>query len=157
MSWSWPAVAIGAAVFAVWMALEPASGVGNTSSPLAEGLTRLSRPAAFLWLSARVIGSVVTVPIAEELAFRGYLVRRLIAADFLSVSPGRFTWLSFVVSSGLFGVLHGRWLAGSIAGAFYALALYRKGDLSEAVLAHATTNALIAAYVVGTGAWGMWV
>ena len=38
----------------------------------------------------------------------------------------------------------------------YALALYRKGDLSEAVLAHATTNALIAAYVLTTGAWSLW-
>ena len=97
-SWSWPAVAVGAVVFAVWMALEPAPtgrAVGR-----GRGAWRGSpRPLAALWLAARVIGSVVTVPIAEELAFRGYLTRRLIAADFTAVSPGRFTWLSFVVSS----------------------------------------------------------
>ncbi|GAC1473962.1 MAG: hypothetical protein NVSMB9_23490 [Isosphaeraceae bacterium] len=156
--WSWTAVALGGVVFLVWMALEPSGAIRGSSADreIAEGLARLPRWLAGFWLVARVVGSVVTVPIAEELAFRGYLTRRLIAADFTKVSPGRFTWLSFVVSSCLFGGLHGRWLAGAIAGAFYAVALYRKGNLSEAVLAHATTNALIAAYVLATGAWGLW-
>ena len=40
--------------------------------------------------------AVVTVPIAEELAFRGYLHRRLIDVDFDHVSLRRFTWLAFV-------------------------------------------------------------
>ena len=35
-----------------------------------------------VWLIFRLVGSVVTVPVAEELAFRGYLTRRAIAADF---------------------------------------------------------------------------
>lgn len=152
--WSWPAVGLGVAVFAVWMALEPAPLPG--SDGLEAGLSRLPRSLALLWLAARLFGSVVTVPIAEELAFRGYLTRRLIDADFTNVAPGRFTWLSFFVSSFLFGGLHGRWLAGTLAGAIYAIALYRKGELSEAVLAHATTNALIAAYVLSTGAWSLW-
>lgn len=154
-SWSWPAVGIGAAVFALWVALEPAHAGG--ASGVAEGLARWPRPLAVFWLAARVVGSVVTVPVAEELAFRGYLTRRLVAADFTAVPPGTFTWLSFVVSSCLFGALHQRLLAGSLAGACYALALYRKGDLSQAVLAHATTNALIAAYVLATGSWAFWV
>jgi hypothetical protein len=38
----------------------------------------------------------------------------------------------------------------------YALALSRRGRLSDAVLAHATTNALLAAYVLTTGAWSLW-
>ena len=32
-----------------------------------------------------------------------------------------------------------------------------RGELSDAVLAHATTNALLAAYVLISGNWGMWV
>ncbi len=155
-SWSWPAVGIGLVVFVVWMALEPASH-GSESRGLAEGLAQLPGPLAACWLIARVLGSVVTVPIAEELAFRGFLLRRLISADFTTVSPRKFTWLSCLASSILFGLLHQRLLAGSLAGVFYALAVYRKGDLSEAVLAHATTNALIAAYVLTTGSWSLWV
>ena len=111
---------------------------------------------SFFWMVFRVVGSVVTVPLAEELAFRGYLPRRLQAADFETVPLGRFSWLSFLLSSMLFGLLHGRWLAGTLAGMFYALALYRRRDLSEPVLAHAVTNALIAAYVLLTGTWSLW-
>jgi CAAX prenyl protease-like protein len=156
--WSWPAVGSGAVVFALWMALEPAaSGSSAGAGDVADRLSGMPRALAALWLVARVVGSVVTVPIAEELAFRGYISRRLIDADFTGVSPGRFTWLSFVVSSVLFGALHGRWLAGAVAGMLYALAVYRKGELGEAVLAHATTNALIAGYVLATGAWSLWV
>ncbi|MFH1973985.1 MAG: CPBP family glutamic-type intramembrane protease [Pseudomonadota bacterium] len=49
---------------------------------------------AVAWLIFRVLGSVITVPIAEELAFRGYALRRLISSDFDKISPRRFTWLS---------------------------------------------------------------
>jgi membrane protease YdiL (CAAX protease family) len=56
----------------------------------------------------------------------------------------------------LFGALHARWLAGALAGMLYAVAVYRRGELADAVLAHATTNALIAAYVLATGTWSLW-
>ena len=50
------------------------------------------------WVAMRVFGSVLVVPVVEELAFRGYLLRRLIDADFEAVSPKRFTVVSFVVT-----------------------------------------------------------
>jgi CAAX prenyl protease-like protein len=108
------------------------------------------------WLVFRVIGSVVTVPIAEELAFRGYLIRKLVASDFEDVPPGQFTWLSFLVSSLLFGVLHNSWVAGTLAGAGFALALYQRGRIVDAIVAHMTSNALIAVAVLGFGQWNLW-
>ena len=105
---------------------------------------------------SRILGSVITVPIAEELAFRGYALRRLISSDFDKISPRRFTWLSFLLSSLLFGALHGRRLAGTVAGMFYALAMYRRGRVEDAIMAHATTNALIAAEVLIFGHWNLW-
>ena len=159
-AWSWPrsvpwaGIGLGVAVFAVWMALEPAAA--GASSAIPEGLVRLPAPLAAAWLAFRVFGSVVTVPLAEELAFRGYLTRRLISPDFTNVDPKRFTAVSLVVSSLAFGALHGRWLAGSLAGLAYALAFHRRGRLGDAVAAHATTNALIAAHVLINGAWGLW-
>lgn len=155
-AWSWPAVGLGAVAFVLWMALEPAAS-GDASAEIASGLARMARPLAVLWLVVRVIGSVVTVPVAEELAFRGYLTRRLISADFASVSPGTLTTASLLISSLLFGALHGRLVAGVIAGSIYALAYHRKGALADAVIAHATTNALIAAYVLTTGSWWLWI
>jgi exosortase E/protease (VPEID-CTERM system) len=155
LTWSWAAVGIGVAVFACWMALEPAPPRG-ASSPIGTGLASLPGGLAATWLISRVVGSVIAVPLAEELAFRGYVARRLIAADFRSVPLGRFTWPSYLLSSILFGALHGRWLAGTIAGLLYALAVHRRGELTDAVVAHATTNCLIAAYVLVTGSWSLW-
>ncbi len=108
------------------------------------------------WVIARALGSVIVSPLIEELAFRGYLTRRLMAADFKSVPQGKFSWPSFLVSSSLFGIFHDRWIAGTLAGMLYALALYRRHKLSDAVLAHATTNALIVAYVLASGKWSLW-
>jgi CAAX prenyl protease-like protein len=153
--WSWTAVGLGVAVFGLWLALEPAPPP-DAGAAFTEALTGAGPWAATGWLIFRVLGTVVTVPLAEELAFRGFATRRLIAADFEAVPPGRFTWLSFLVSSVLFGLLHGRWLAGTLAGMAYALAMYRRGRLSDAVLAHALTNALLAAYVLATGSWWLW-
>ena len=156
-SWSWPAVGIGVAVFALWMGLEPLySRPSESAQTIPRALGDMSRSAAAAWLFFRVFGSVVVVPVAEELAFRGYLVRRLIAADFESVPIDRFTWPSFLISSLLFGAMHQRWVAGTLAGMLYALAVRHRGRLEDAILAHATTNALIAALVLITGAWSLW-
>ena len=75
---------------------------------------------------------------------------------FEEVPVGRFTWFSFLASSAAFGLLHGRWVAGTLAGLVYAVALFRRRQLADAYLAHATTNALIAADVLWTGAWSLW-
>jgi exosortase E/protease (VPEID-CTERM system) len=152
---SWEAVGVGVFVFVLWMALEPSPDPAKQAA-FADALHALPPAVLALWLTARVVGSVVTVPIAEELAFRGYLHRRLIDAGFERVPLRTFTWTAFLVSSLLFGVMHGRWLAGTLAGMCYALVLYRRGELGDAIGAHAITNALIAIYVLATGHWLLW-
>jgi membrane protease YdiL (CAAX protease family) len=52
--------------------------------------------------------------------------------------------------------MHGRWLAGAAAGMCYAWAMYRRGRVSDAVIAHAVTNGLIAAEVLVCSHWGLW-
>ena len=151
---SWQAMALGALVFAAWIAIVPADHAADAK--FASVLAAMSRPGATFWMAFRIIGAIVTVPIAEELAFRGYALRKLISADFESVPLGTFTWLSFAVTSILFGVLHGNWVAGTVAGVGFAIALYRRGALSDAVLAHATANALLAVYVLATHSWSLW-
>ncbi len=156
--WSWRAVMIGAAALPLWMALQPAPTEADSQSATATavGLASLPTGWAAAWLAFRVFGAALTVPLAEELAFRGYLTRRLLTADFRSVPPGRFTWPSFLISSALFGALHGAWLAGTLVGMLYAAALARRGSLMDAVVAHATTNGLLAAYVLSTRDWSSW-
>jgi exosortase E/protease (VPEID-CTERM system) len=153
--WSWTGLLAGVGVYLLWLALEP-SGNNPAAAALATGLAGLPRALAVGWLVCRALGAVVTVPLAEELAFRGYLTRRLLARDFRAVPPGSFGWVPFLASSLLFGALHGRWLAGTLAGMAYALVFYRRGRLGDAVLAHAVTNALLATHVLATGSWSLW-
>jgi exosortase E/protease (VPEID-CTERM system) len=159
MSWrpSWWAVLTGAVVFAVWRALEPMGPAeASAGRELAASMFGLGKLGSGLWIAGRIAGSVITVPIAEELAFRGYLTRRLIAADFESISPGSFAWPAFLISSVLFGALHGRWVAGTLAGLLFALVYYRRGRIGEAVFAHAVANALIAFWVLARDEWSLW-
>jgi len=151
----WPAVALGALVFLIWIALEPLTGSVRSGPPLA--LTAAPALARMAWLAFRILGAVITVPIAEELAFRGFLLRRLASADFESVVWRTFAWAPFLISSVGFGLLHGdRWLAGSIAGMVYAFAMMHRNRIGEASAAHAVTNALLAIYVLLTGNWQLW-
>ena len=144
--WSWPSVWIGGAVFILWMAFERVTtGVGAT---LGAGVAALGPGESAVWVGFRVIGSVLIVPLVEEMAFRGYLLRRLAAADFEGLAASRFNWTAFLLSSAAFGLLHGRLLAGTVAAMAYALALYRRGKLGDAVVAHMTTNGLIAGSVL---------
>jgi exosortase E/protease (VPEID-CTERM system) len=150
----WP-VAVGVVTFLVWICLVRASH-GPQDAVFAKGLASLSAPMAAGWLIFRIIGAVLTVPIAEELAFRGYLLRKLIDFDFEKVAPGQFTLMSFLLSSLLFGLLHQQWIAGTISGMLFAISLYGRGRLSDAILSHATTNAMLAVYVLATQQWWLW-
>jgi CAAX prenyl protease-like protein len=100
---------------------------------------------------------VVTVPIAEELAFRGYLARRFLRRDFDSVPFTGLTALSIALSSVAFGLMHGQqWGVGILAGLAYAFALRWRGRMGDAVVAHAVSNLLLAAWVLGFGDWAQW-
>ncbi|HEX4133294.1 MAG TPA: exosortase E/protease, VPEID-CTERM system [Bryobacteraceae bacterium] len=150
----WLSPLAGAAVFVLWIALDRGP---HTDGGIGAGLAALSAPARLTWLSFRVVAATITVPIAEELAFRGFLLRRLIAADFEAVDFRRFSWFAVLLSSVAFGLMHGdRWIAGTVAGVIYATVMIRKGNIGSAVVAHATTNALLAAWVLIGNRWYFW-
>ena len=151
------AVAIGVGVFAMWMLLAPAAQAASSVATIRQDPLHLGQPWRWLWLLFRIAGSTITVPIAEELFFRGFVMRRCISADAESVAVGEFTWFSFLVSSVAFGALHGdAWIAGTLAGMAFAAALYLRRQLVDAVAAHATTNAALSGFVIATGNWSQW-
>ena len=152
----WAAPLIGCIVFAIWIALNRVSET-HGNNPMGAALASAPAAARISWLAFRTIGAVVTVPIAEELAFRGFLLRRLISSNFESVSFRQFSFFALFISSVAFGVMHGdRWLAGTVAGMLYAGVLLWRGRVGDAVIAHATTNALIAGWVLLSGSWDLW-
>jgi len=64
---------------------------------------------------------------------------------------------ALIFSAVAFGLEHGAlWLPGVIAGLAYAWVVMRTDHFGEAVAAHATTNALLAGYVLGMGQWQLW-
>jgi exosortase E/protease (VPEID-CTERM system) len=152
-SFSWEATGIGVLVFAIWVALEPPL----EASPKPAFVSQWVAGTGILWLVFRVIGSVIVIPIVEELAFRGYLLRRLISREFTEVSYRHFTWVSFFISSVAFGALHSRWAAGIFAGLLFAMAQMRRGKIGDAIWAHAVANACIAATVLYGNYWGLWL
>jgi exosortase E/protease (VPEID-CTERM system) len=157
MNWrpGWPSIAAGLGVFAIWIAIDHLQQIPAAPMPraLAEsgGLTRN------LWIAIRAIGAIAAIPIAEELAFRAFLLRRFSQGDFQNTSFENAPWIGNAISSIIFGLLHGsRWPAGIIAGFAYAWAAQSRGRFGDAAVAHALTNALIAITVIGWGQWQLW-
>jgi exosortase E/protease (VPEID-CTERM system) len=156
-SWSWQAVGLGALTSIVWIILAPTPSEASAGGLSPSELAGMPIVLAVGWWFFRAVGYVIAVPLAEELAFRGYLMRRLISADFHVVPLGQFSWLSLVASSALFGAFHGHsWLPGCLAGVLFATALYRRGRITDAVLAHATANGLLVIHAAATGNWYLW-
>jgi CAAX prenyl protease-like protein len=145
-------VAIGVAVGVVWIATDPNKGTESTLGPW---LLSLPVWLAAVWLAMRAFGSIALVPVAEELAFRGYLSRALISTKFESIPIGAYRPLAFIVSSLAFGFIHQRWLAAVLAGAIYALLMYRTKKLSDPIAAHAASNAAIMVWAVAAEQWSL--
>jgi exosortase E/protease (VPEID-CTERM system) len=153
---SWFAPLIGIGVFFMWIGLDMVSG-GAGASSIPAAFAAMPAWARIVWLAGRIGAAVITVPIAEELAFRGFLLRRLVQAEFDAVEPSTVTWLPILISSLIFGVLHGnRWVAGAAAGFLYTATYSRRGRIGDAAMAHAVTNALLAGWIIFSGSWGLW-
>ncbi len=157
-------VALGAAVFAIWIApdlLFPAwrehwifqNGItGKVASTVPEALR--SNPMVLLF---RAIRAVLLVPVLEELFWRGWLMRWIVSQDFQSVPIGKYAANAFWITAALFAVEHGPfWDVGLLAGIAYNLWAVRTRSLGDCMLAHGITNALLSAYVIAAGQWGYW-
>ncbi len=145
---------IGVAVFILWMLLVQPSNEVNLR--FEAQIATLPSALAFAWLVFRVVGSVITVPLAEELAFRGYLLSRLSGCSPSVSELLPFKLFAVLASSALFGLMHTDWLAGTLAGLAYAGARLRRGQTGDAVIAHMTTNGLLCGYVLWSGQWSYW-
>jgi CAAX prenyl protease-like protein len=122
-----------------------------------ETLSSVSAPTRGAWILVRALAAILTVPIAEELAYRGFLMRRIVAAEFENVPYARAGWLGLIASAVIFGVAHGHfWAPGILVGLGFGWLAMRTGKLGEAVIAHACANAGVAAYVLLFDQWQLW-
>lgn len=148
------AMGVGAVLCVLWVWLIEKKQ--DLSLAFGEQLFSAAPLAATVWLMARVLGAVVVVPVVEELAFRGYL--QLALERFLGVylSPRSSAIFGALLSALVFGIVHSAWLAGTLAGLGYALLFLRRRCVWDPILAHATTNLMLALYVVLYGYWSYW-
>jgi CAAX prenyl protease-like protein len=149
------AIVVGLVAIAIWIGIDsfyPKFGHSTPFDPTA--IASMAQRNVFL--AFRIVGAVIVVPLMEELFWRAFLIRWLVNEDFKGVPVGAFTWLSFAVTVGLFGAEHGEWLAGLICGALYNWLYYKRKDVFSCVVAHAVSNAALAAWVLACGDWKFW-
>lgn len=161
----WASVAVGIAVFLIWIGPDLLFGyrhswlfenslTGKAASQLAPSLRHDP-----LFLALRLLITAGVVPIAEELFWRGWLMRWLIdSRDFRKVPLGVYQPLAFWLVAVLFASEHGPfWEVGLLAGLVYNFWVIRTKNLADCILAHAVTNFALAVYVVAAGQWQYWL
>jgi hypothetical protein len=128
----------------------------NSPPPKANPAPAFDPTGQYLFIAVRIFGACVVVPLMEELFWRGFLIRWIEREDFRAEPVGRFTWKSFAITTVFFGLEHNQWLVGLICGALYNGLLYRTRSLWACVVAHAVSNAALAAWVLARNDWKFW-
>ena len=106
----------------------------------------------------RLIGAVLVVPVMEELFWRDFAWRSIIAPnDFKLAAVGEWDLKAFLVVPAIFALVHGNWWLTSIVWALMIgwLLVYTK-SLGACIIAHATTNLLLGAWVLYSRQWSLW-
>lgn len=117
----------------------------------------LTQPlAAWSFIAARLIGLGVLVPVAEELFWRGFLLRWIISPDWQDVAVGKYQPTSFLLVTLLFTLAHPEWLAAACYCMLLNGLLYWKRDLWNCIVAHGASNLVLGVYILVTGSWWLW-
>ena len=161
----WPSVALGVLVFGIWVGPDLAWPQYRQHWLFQNSLLQVGTspwPADFrshsVLLAVRALGSALLAPVIEELFWRGWLMRWLIRTDFLAAPLGAYSPAAFWITAALFASEHGPyWDVGLAAGILYNWWMVRTRSLGDCILAHAVTNACLAAYVVGAGQYQYWL
>ncbi len=152
---------LGAALFVIWIApdlLLPGWRARWWFSNDLVGRPEPVQPAAGAFLLFRAAGSVLVVPVVEELFWRAFLMRWLAVKPFWKAPLGVYAPAAFWITALLFASEHGPyWDVGLAAGIAYGWWMVRTRSLADCILAHAVTNACLAAYVVAAGRWEYWL
>ena len=126
---------------------------------------------------ARLVASSTVVPVFEELLFRGFILLGVMqwAAARAAGTPdplgaalnessvhempaGSWSPLAIGISTVAFAAGHapGEWPAASAYGLLMAALWVVRKDLLTPIVAHATTNAVLAFWVRASGQWSLW-
>jgi len=146
--WAAPLL-LGAVVFALWLGIPELDALRGAPPTSPEQVPEVGR------LLIQIAGFVCVVPLVEELAFRGYLMRRLTALEFEGLKASQVSFLAWAISALIFGVLHPHWVSATVAGVVFGYAYMRRGQLIDCIVAHAFTNLLLVVLALVTRDWSL--
>jgi CAAX prenyl protease-like protein len=114
--------------------------------------------AMWTFIVLRIAGAAIVVPFMEELFWRDYLWRTIIAPnDFKLARIGEWDWKAVVIVCAAFASVHGNWwLTAVVWGLMIAALLLYTKSIGACIIAHATTNLLLGLYVLKWNEWSFW-
>lgn len=161
-------IVVGLAGIAIWIFLSELKLEQHISSFLPEWLRPNERVgfnpfeqfdaawACWSFIAVRMIGIAILVPIAEELFWRGFLLRWLIGDDWEQLPIGTCSPKSFVIVTLGFTLAHPEWFAAAAYCVLLNAYFCKTKDLWGCIVAHGTSNLTLAIYVMTTGSWWLW-
>jgi CAAX prenyl protease-like protein len=158
-------VLLGVAVFFIWIA--PDALIPGYRNSILFSNSVVGHPSAStlpadqistMFLVFRVLVSVLIVPVIEELFWRGWMMRWIVNNRFTTIPIGTWNAEAFWIVAALFASEHGSyWDVGLLTGIVYNWWAIRTRNLTDCIIAHAVTNACLAAYVIGWNQWQYWL
>ena len=113
-----------------------------------------------LTIVMRFVRLVIAVPLAEEIFWRGFLMRYLtqLEGDYWKVPFGTFHWRSLVGVTTAFVMVHTQvdYFGAAVFGLLMYWVTVRTKSLAACVVMHAVANLLLGIYVLVTQQWGYW-
>ena len=114
----------------------------------------------WLTIAMRFVRLVIAVPLAEEIFWRGFLMRYLtqLEGDYWKVPFGTFHWRSFAGVTTGFVLIHASvdYFGAAVFGVLMYWVTVKTKSLTACVVMHAIANVLLGVYVLATQQWGYW-
>ena len=159
----WLGLIVGVAGFFQWIGMQlflqhhfaffkPAEGAFNPDLFFSSPASR------YAFIAVRLLGAALVVPFMEELFWRDFAWRSIIAPnDFKLAKVGEWDLKAFLIVPLAFSVVHGNWWLTAVVWALMvgALLAYTK-SLGACIIAHATTNLMLGLYVLYSKQWFFW-
>jgi len=153
------AIVIGLWVTAVWVGLDGyyptfkfLGGERSAFDP-----NELSPGVRIGFLTMRLYGLVLLVPLFEELFWRSFGIRYVIDPDFTRVPIGKVTPMAAAVTAVVFALAHPlEWLPALLTGLAWAWLVHRTKSVTACVVSHAVANLALGIYVLTTHTWKYW-
>lgn len=125
-------LAFGTVIPSEWLLEQTGADMSDSMKQLLEQM--LTSPMGY-------VAIVLLAPIAEEMVFRGAVLRRLLEAF-----DNRWHWLPVLLSALLFGSVHGNWpqfLHGTLLGLLLGWMYYRTNSIVPGMALHWVNNSIV--------------